>query len=203
MFPRSRYSDSLSCQCALLDPVNVKQALRKRPFAVYLHKCVVIAERSNHHLSLSTFDSEVMGYAISFPCASIAGQREDRRLSEEVHGGSVLVQIRKHWSKLLARVQFLRWIGILCVHVDHEVRICGEKSHLTFRIATISAVGIGLNQFADGEPIRGFIWGDADLFAHELVLLFHSARAITQESLLAQETPQFRICHIRGRRRSI
>jgi hypothetical protein len=100
-------------------------------------------------LSLSAFDSEVMGHAISFPCASIAGQREDRRLSKEVHGGSVLVQIG-----------------------------------------------------ADGEPIRGFIWGDADLFAHEFVLLSHSARAITRESLLAQETPQFRICHTRGRRRS-
>src|ERR1700756_3800034 len=166
MFPRSRYSDSLSCQYALLDPVNVKQALRKRPFAVYLHKCVVIAERSNHQLSLSTFDSEVMGHAISFPCASIAHQREDRRLSKEMHGGSVLVQIGKHWSKLLARVQFLRWIGILCVHVDHEVRICGKKSHLTFRIATISAVCIGLNQFADGEPIRGFAGGDRDVLAH-------------------------------------
>src|SRR5246500_3369375 len=95
MFPRSRYSDSLSCQYALLDPVNVKQALRKRPFTVYLHKCVVIAERSNHQLSLFTFDSEVMRHAISFPCASIAGEREDRRLSKKVHGGSVLVQIGK------------------------------------------------------------------------------------------------------------
>src|ERR1700752_2316512 len=128
-----------------------------------------------------------MGHAISFPSASIASQREDRRLSKEVHGGSVLVQIGKHWSKLLARAQFLRWIGILCVHVDDEVRICGEKSHLTFRIATISAVCIGLNQFADGEPVRGFIWGDTDVFAHEFALLFHSARAITQESLLARE----------------
>src|ERR1700758_264070 len=157
---------SLSCQNALLDPVNVKQALRKRPFTVYLHKCVVIAERSNHQLSLFTFDCEVMGYAISFPCASIAGQREDRRLSKEVHGGSVLVQIGKHSSKLLVRAQFLRWIGILCVHVDHEVRICGEKSHLTFRIATIGTMCIGFNELPDGEAVRGFAGGDRDVFAH-------------------------------------
>src|ERR1700745_1013225 len=107
MFPRSRYSDSLSCQYALLDPVNVKQALRKRPFAVYLHKRVVIAERSNHQMSLSTFDSEVMGHAISFPCASIAGQREDRRLSKDVHGGGILVQVCEHRSECLARVHLL------------------------------------------------------------------------------------------------
>src|SRR5580700_12065816 len=58
------------------------------------------------------------------------------------------------------------------------MRICGEESHLTFRIATISAVCIGLNQFADGKPIRGFIWGDADLFAHS------SSYLIQQERLL-------------------
>src|SRR6201987_2980844 len=161
MFPRSRYSDSLSCQYALLDPVNVKQALRKRPFAVYLHKCVVIAERSNHQLSLCTFDSEVMGHAISFPCASIAGQREDRRLSEEVHGGSVLVQILKHWSKLLARVQFLRWIGMLWVQVAHEGRIGGEKRLLTYRNAPRSAGCKTANRFAQGEPRCGFSCGDS------------------------------------------
>src|ERR1700747_2127541 len=57
--------------------------------------------------------------------------------------------------------------------------VWGKESHLTFGIATISAVCIGLNQLADGEPIRGFIWGDADLFAHEFVLYF-----IPQERLL-------------------
>ena len=55
----------------------------------------------------------------------------------------------------------------------------------------------------DGEPIRGFVWGDADLFAHEFVLLSHSARAITQESLLAQGTPRSRRCQIRDPRRSV
>jgi hypothetical protein len=65
-------------------------------------------------------------------------------------------------------------LGILCVHVDHEVRICGEKGHLTFRIATISAVCIGLDELPDREAVRGFARGDRDVLAHKLVSLFDS-----------------------------
>src|SRR5580700_8968200 len=128
-----------------------------------------------------------MGYAISLPSASVAGQREDRRLSKEVHGGSVLVQIGKHWSKLLARAQFLRWIGILCVHVDHEVRICGKKSHVTFRIATISAVGVGLDELPDREAVRGFAGGDRDVLAHKSVSLFDSSPRGKTVTLVARQ----------------
>ncbi len=48
-----------------------------------------------------------MGHAIRFPRASVAGQREDRRLPEEVHGRGVLVQVGEHGSKRFARVQLL------------------------------------------------------------------------------------------------
>jgi hypothetical protein len=36
------------------------------------------------------------------------------------------------------------------------VGVCGKERHLAFRIATIGAVGIGLDEFADCEPIRSF-----------------------------------------------
>jgi hypothetical protein len=37
------------------------------------------------------------------------------------------------------------------------------------RIATISAVCVGLDEFADGETICGFLRGNTNVVAHELV----------------------------------
>jgi len=64
-----------------------------------------------------------MGHAISFPCASVAGQREDRGLSKEVHSGCVLVEIREDGSERLARMQLLRRLRVLGIHVHDEVRV--------------------------------------------------------------------------------
>ena len=43
--------------------------------------------------------------------------------------------------------------------------VCGEQSHLAFRIPPIRAVGVGLDELSDGEAIRGFLGGDGDVFA--------------------------------------
>src|SRR6202022_5130133 len=65
------------------------------------------------------------------------------------------------------RVQLLRGRRVFGVHVHHEVGIGSEEEHLTFRIAAIGAVRIGLDELADGEAIRGFLGGDGDVFAHQ------------------------------------
>src|SRR4029077_13011914 len=44
--------------------------------------------------------------------------------------------------------------------------ICREERHLAFRVATVRAMCVGLDEFSDGEPIRGFFRGDGDLFSH-------------------------------------
>jgi hypothetical protein len=38
------------------------------------------------------------------------------------------------------------------------VGVCGKECHLTFRIATIGAVRVGLDEFADRKAVRGFSW---------------------------------------------
>jgi hypothetical protein len=35
---------------------------------------------------------------------------------------------------------------------------------LAFRIPTVGAVGVGLDKFADGETIGGFLGGDGEVF---------------------------------------
>jgi hypothetical protein len=51
------------------------------------------------------------------------------------------------------------------------MRVCGEKRHLTLRIAPIGAMGVGLDEFPDSEAIRGFFGRDRNAFAHNLVSL--------------------------------
>ena len=65
---------------------------------------------------------------------------------------------------------------ILGIHVHHEVGVRGKEKHLTFRIATIGAMCIGLDELPDSEAIRGLVGGEGNVFAHELVSVFDSFR---------------------------
>jgi hypothetical protein len=77
---------------------------------------------------------------------SVAGQGENRPLSDEVHGRVLLVQFRQDRSERLPRMQLLRRLCILGVHVHHEVGARGKDSHVTSRIPTIGKVNVGLNE---------------------------------------------------------
>jgi hypothetical protein len=63
-------------------------------------------------------------------------------------------------------------IEILGVHVHHEVGVCSKERHLTFRVATIGAMHVGLDELPDSEAIRGFVGGEGNVFAHELASVF-------------------------------
>src|SRR5580704_9126316 len=129
-----------------------------------------------------------MRQAVGFPGGSIGCQREDSALSDEVRRGVVLVQLREDWSERLARVQLLCGRGILGVHVHHEMGVCGKKRHLRFRITTIGAVCVGLDELPDSEAIRGVTGRDSSVIAHELVS--YSIRSATQERSL-ENSPWF------------
>src|SRR5437588_6074660 len=99
----------------------------------------------------------MMRQAVGFPGAAVARERKDRALSDEVRGGSVLVQVGKDRRKRFARMQLLRGLWIFGVHEHHEVRIGREERHLALRVATIGAVRVGLDELAYGEAIGGFV----------------------------------------------
>src|ERR1700677_5142019 len=54
--------------------------------------------------------------------------------------------------------------------------VWGKESHLPLRITAVGAVCVGLDEFPDGKPVRGFFGRDGDVPAHELVSLFNSTR---------------------------
>ena len=53
-------------------------------------------------------------------------------------------------------MQIDRGLGIFGVHVHHEMGIGGKESHLPLRITAVGTVRVGLDEFADREPIGGF-----------------------------------------------
>ena len=106
-----------------------------------------------------------MREAVGFPCGAITVERKDGALSNEMRRGIVPVQVREDWSERLARMQLLGRLRFFGVHVHHEMGVCGEQSHLAFRIPTIGAVGVGLDELPDGKAIPGFLGEDAKVFA--------------------------------------
>src|SRR5436190_24368749 len=98
-----------SGQGALLDPVDVKLALRKQPLAVCLDERIVVAERRDHKPPLCTVDGEVMRERVRLPRRAIIRQSKNRALSDKMHRGGVFVQIVEHRSERLARMQLLGW----------------------------------------------------------------------------------------------
>jgi hypothetical protein len=86
-----------------------------------------------------------------------------------VCGGIVFVQVSEDWRESLSRVQIHCWFWIFGVHVHDEVGVRGKERHLTYRIPTIGAVCVSLDEFPDSEAIRSFTGRDGNVFAHELV----------------------------------
>jgi len=54
--------------------------------------------------------------------------------------------------------------------------IYGKERHLTFRIATIGAVRVGLDELSNSKAIPGLAGGDGSVLAHELLFLSNSFR---------------------------
>jgi hypothetical protein len=86
-------------------PVDVEQALAKEPSAIDLCEAVEVAEIGNHQAPLFAIHREVMRDAVGFAGGSIARQGEDGALSDEMHRGSILVQVGEDRSERLARVK--------------------------------------------------------------------------------------------------
>src|SRR6266853_5159818 len=65
---------------------------------------------------------------------------------------------------------------VFCKHVNHEMCVFGEESHLTFCIATIRAVRVGLHQLPNGETVRRFVRRDGDVLAHRYSRIARGSR---------------------------
>ena len=154
-----------SRQGTFLQPVDVEQAFGKEPCSVDLCESVEVAQTGDHQASSFAVHCEVMCDAVGFARGASTVQREDCALSDEMHRRGIPIQVREDRGERPARMQLLRRLWILGVHVYNEMGVGGEQRHLAFRIATIGAAGVGLDELTDGEAIRGFRRRDCDVFA--------------------------------------
>jgi hypothetical protein len=53
-------------------------------------------------------------------------------------------------------VQILRRFRDSRVHEHDEPDVFGEQSHLALGVTPVRAVGVGVDQLADGQPVGGF-----------------------------------------------
>jgi hypothetical protein len=123
---------------------------------VHFGRSVEVAQRRNHQSAVIAVDGEMVGEAVGLPCGAAFRERRDRAPSHEMHGGLVFVQVCKDGGEGFARVKLLGWRRIFGVHVDDEVGIRREEGHLTFSIAPVGAIGVGLDEFADRKSVGGF-----------------------------------------------
>ena len=80
-------------QGALLDPIDIEQALREQPGAVRLHEAIEVAKGRDHQLAAVAVDRDVVGKTISLPSRLVVRQRRYSALPQEMHCGVILVEI--------------------------------------------------------------------------------------------------------------
>jgi hypothetical protein len=96
----------------------------------------------------------VVGQAVGLPRRTIPVEGH-RALPVEVHRDLVRVQVVEHGRQRLPAMQIVGGVGPLAGHVDDEVRVFGEERLLPLGVTTIGAEGIGVDELADRQPVRG------------------------------------------------
>src|SRR5580692_7572200 len=106
-----------------------------------------------------------MRQAVGLSGRAIAGDRH-RALSVEMRGGFIGVEMREYRRELLPAMELLGRLRGAAVHEDDEMRVAGEQSHLALGVATVCAMGVGVDEFADGEPIRSLFRRNSSVGRH-------------------------------------
>jgi hypothetical protein len=57
-------------------------------------------------------------------------------------------------------------LAAFAVHVDGEAGVLGEERLLPFGVAAVGAVGVGVEQLTQGEPVGGFGWRKLGVYGH-------------------------------------
>jgi hypothetical protein len=77
----------------------------------------------------------------------------DRALPVEVGGHLVAVQVFEDGRERLSPLQDVGRFAAFAVHVDREAGVVGEEGLLSFGVAAVGAVGVGVEQLTNREPV--------------------------------------------------
>jgi hypothetical protein len=83
-----------------------------------------------------------------------------------MHGGDVLVEVIEHRGQRFPAVQLLgRLLGSQVIE-HQEARVFGEQGQLAPGVAPVGAVGVGVNQLPDSQPVGRFLRRDSRMGRH-------------------------------------
>jgi hypothetical protein len=83
-----------------------------------------------------------------------------------MHGGDVLVEVVEHRGQRLPSAQFLGRLLRRQVVEHQEAGVLGEQGQLALGVALVGAVGVGVNQLPDRQPVGRFLRRDGPVGRH-------------------------------------
>lgn len=109
-------------------------------------------------------DNPIMGEAVGFPAAPLTVSVKIVLWPTKWVVASYLFNSAKNRSEGLTQAKLLRGLRILGIHEHHKVRVFRKERDLASRVSPISAVRVGLDEFAYSQAVRGCFKGDGHVF---------------------------------------
>src|SRR6266702_7407721 len=130
-------------------------ALGEETGAVLLYELVEVTDRRDHQRAFVTVQAHMMSNAVAFTGRSIAIEA-DGALAVEMRRRLILVQIGEDGSERTAAVEDVGRLGRATVHENVKGGVLSEERHLSACVTPVGAMGIGVDQFSDGEAVGRF-----------------------------------------------
>ena len=103
---------------------------------------------------LAVLGEQVVGDRVALASAAVSVDRY-RALSVEMSRRLVAIEIREHRRQGLSSFEHVGRPAALPLHVNGEAGVGGEERLLTLGVASIGAVGVGVEQLANCESVGG------------------------------------------------
>src|SRR3954451_2494428 len=166
--------EPVTSESAGFGPADIQPALGEAPRPVGLDEAVLIAKRCDHQPAQAAVRRDVVGQAVGLARRAVAVDPNGAQ-AVEVHRDVVGVQVVEYGPQRLPATQIVRRVAALAGHIDDEVGVVSEQGHLPLGVASIGAERVGVDQLADGPPVRGLCGGDGGVVGHHSLIRFTPA----------------------------
>jgi hypothetical protein len=107
----------------------------------------------------------VVGDRVALACRAVTVD-VDRALAVEVRRRLVAIEVVEDGCKRFAPMQDVTRLAAVAVHVDGEDGVVGEERFVTCGVAAVGAVGVRVEELAQGESVCGFGRSNFSVHSH-------------------------------------
>src|SRR5262245_20528692 len=141
-----------------LAPVDDEIALGEVPTLVDLGERVEVAERRDYELADAVFAEHVVRDRVAL-AGGVPPVDRDRALAVEVGGDLVALEVLEDGRERLPPFEHVGRLASLTFYVDGEAGVGREEGLLPLGVAAVGAVRVGVEELAQGEPVRSLTYG--------------------------------------------